>query len=254
MKRLVWIVSVLLMSTGVVFAQQTFYFPQIAAGTDPAPANTHWDTTIFLSNPGSAVASGTVTFFRSDGGPMNISFVDESGQGAGGGNTITFQLSPGANKKYTCTAGGGLQVGYAIVSSNAAIAGNAMFSHVVERPNETVLIGEAGVQPALLPRQAVFADTQSGFNTGVAVANPGNTAVSVTYQLVNSQGQVVASSTETLPAGQHTARFVTELFSNQAALAGRLQILASGGSLAAVALRFDRRFERFTTLFPFVVP
>lgn len=75
------------------------------------------------------------------------------------------------------------------------------------------------------------------------------------YELVNIEGQLVASTTQTLPAGQHVARFVTELFgSGIGSVTGRLQITASTGLLAAMALRFDSRFERFTTLFPFTVP
>jgi hypothetical protein len=255
MNRIAWTSAWVLLSAGLCLAQQTFYFPQVADGFDPPGTNSHWHTTIFLSNQGStAVASGTVTLFQSNGSPMNISFVDDRGQAAASGNQITFQIPPGQSRKYTSVSSGNLQVGYAVVTANAPIAGNAMFSHWTNPPNEQ-LIAEAAVPAAsLLIKQAVFADTQFGFNTGFALANPSSSSIVVTFQLVDTDGQIVATATQTLAPGQHMARFVTEIFGSVAPMAGRLQITANTGSLAAMALRFDSRFERFTTMFPFTVP
>jgi len=247
-------VAWILISAGMGLAQQAFFFSQVADGFDPG-ATTHWHTTIFLSNQGSsALASGAVTFFHSSGSPMNVSFVNDQNVGVAVGNQISFQISPGQSRKYTSVPTGNLQVGYAVVTSNAPVAGNAMFSHWTNPPNE-LLLSEAGVPSAtLLIKQAVFADTQFGFNTGVAVANPGSSSIVVTFELVNIDGQVVASTSQTLGAGQHISRFVTELFGSVSSMAGRLQVSASTGPLAAMALRFDSRLENFTTLFPFTVP
>lgn len=255
MKRTIWTLAWIVVSAGLGLAQQTFYFPQVADGFDPPGSNTHWHTTIFLSNQGSsAVASGVVTFFLSNGTPMNISFVDDKNQPAATGNQISFQISPGQSRKYTSISGQDLLVGYAVVNSNAPIAGNAMFSHWTNPPNE-VLVGEAGVPSASpLIKQAVFADTQFGFNTGVAVANPTSSAIVVNYELLNVDGALVSSTTRTLAGGQHVALFLTELFSSVPSMAGRLQISANTGALVAMALRFDNRNDRFTTLFPFTVP
>jgi hypothetical protein len=254
MRRTIWTFAWILVSAGMGLAQQTFYFPQVADGFDPGAA-THWHTTIFLSNQGSsAIANGTVTLFQSNGSSMNISFVDDQNRPAASGNQIAFQIPPGQTRKYTSVSAQGLLTGYAIVTSSATIAGNAMFSHWTNPPNE-VLLSEAGVPGAsLLIKQAVFADTQFGFNTGVALANPGASAIVVTLELVNINGQLVASTTFTLGAGQHIARFATELFGNVGEVAGRLQITANTSSLAAMALRFDSRLDKFTTLFPFTVP
>jgi len=122
-------------------------------------------------------------------------------------------------------------------------------------PRGESLISEAGVPAAsLLTKQAVFADTQFGFSTGVAIANPGPSASSVTFEFLNTDGQAIAPAvTQTLGPGQHIARFVTELFGAVSPAAGRLQVVSTGG-VAAVALRFDDQLENFTTLFPFSVP
>ena len=252
MKRFISIVAWLFLSAGFALAQQTFYFPQIVDGRDPGPL-THWHTTIYLSNDGSAPASGTVTLFQSDGTPMNISFVDDQSLGAAIGNKITFQIQPGQTRKYTSVGSADLQVGYGVVTSSVPIAGDAMFAHWTNPPNERA-IAEAGVPSAvLMNKQAVFVDTQFGYNSGVAIANPGSTAATVTFELDAIDGTVVATTTQTLPPGQHVARFVTELFSGLTALAGQLRISSDTG-LAVVALRFDGSFEKFTTMFPFSIP
>jgi hypothetical protein len=252
MKRILSIMLWIFLPAGMALAQQTFYFPQIADGRDPSAA-THWHTTVFLSNQSAATASGTVTLYQSSGSAMNISFVDENNAPAAVGNQISFQIPPGQTRKYTSVASGALLVGYAVVTANVAIAGNAMFAHWTNPPNER-LVSEAGVPGAsLMTRQAVFADTQFGFNTGVAVANPGSSAAAITFQLVNSDGQVLASTTQTLGAGQHVARFATELFGSVPAMAGRLQVISATG-VATMALRFDSTYENFTTMFPFSIP
>jgi hypothetical protein len=252
MKRIVSLLAWICFPAGMAFAQQTFYFPQVADGRDPG-GTTHWHTTIFLSNQSGSVASGTVTMYQSGGSAMNISFVDDLGAAAAVANHITFQIPAGQTRKYTSVASGNLLVGYAVVTANVPIAGNAMFAHWTNPPGES-LIGEAGVPAAsLMSKQAVFADTQYGFNTGVAIANPGTSSASITLELVGRDGQVVASTTQTLGAGQHIARFTTELFGAIDAMAGRLQI-SSSIPVAAMALRFDSRLEKFTTTFPFTVP
>ncbi len=254
MKRIPWLMAWMLLPAGFALAQQTFYFPQIADGIQSGD-NTHWHTTIFLSNQSaSAVATGTVRLFLSNGSPMNIFFVDEDGATAAVANQISFEIPPGQSRKYTSTAASGaLVVGHAIVTSNAPIAGNAMFAHWTNPPGEK-LMSEAGVPAAsLLTKQAVFADTQFGYNTGVAIANPGASAASLTFELVDADGHLVASTSQMLGPGQHVARFVTELFGNVPAMAGRLQITSTAG-VASMALRFDSSLENFTTLFPFTVP
>jgi hypothetical protein len=252
MKRILSLVAWICFPASMAFAQQTFYFPQVADGRDPG-GTTHWHTTIFLSNQSGSVASGTVTMYQSGGSAMNISFVDDLGAGAAVANRITFQIPAGQTRKYTSVASGELAVGYAVVTADVPIAGNAMFAHWSNPPGES-LLAEAGVPSAsLLSKQAVFVDTQFGFNTGVAIANPGTSSASFTLDLISRDGQVVASTTQTLGPGQHIARFTTEMFGPFAAMAGRLQI-SSSTPVAAMALRFDSRLEKFTTMFPFTVP
>lgn len=224
----------------------TFYFPQVADGFQADGIS--WKTTIFITNPaGTSTAAGTITFTTSAGSSFNISLVDETGMAVSNGNTIPFAIAAGQSRKFVSTSMGALAVGYATVSANADVKGTAVFS---EFAANGVLIGEAGVPAAsALARQAIFVDTQSGFNTGVAYANPNSSSATITLQLVGSDGAAIGSPvTQTLAGNQHTTAFVNQLFSSGPAFAGTMQII-SNHPLAAIALRFAPSGS-FTTLPP----
>jgi hypothetical protein len=252
MHRFFVTLGIMLLFAGASFAQQTIYFPQVANGMESG-TQTHWHTSIFIDNQGTSTASGTISLVNSDGTPMQALFVDENGNGAARNGQITFQLGTGQSHKYTSTATNPLQVGYGVMTTNGQVASNVIFSHYSNVGVE-FLMAEAGL-PGTSPmtRQAVFADSQNGFNPGLAVVNPTTSAQNITFQLVRDDGQVVMSATQTLGPRQHFAKFLSQIFPNLPAMAGRLQFFGSG-PLAAVALRFDRHFDLFTTLFPYQVP
>jgi hypothetical protein len=249
MKRTVLILTWIFISTVLCSAQTTFYFPQIADGIQSDGIT--WKTTIFITNPaaaGTSTASGTITFTTSAGGPFSISFVDGSGATVGSGNTIPFSISGGQARKYVSSGSGALSVGYAVVNSSAPITGTAVFSEFTAGGG---LISEAGVPSAAAStRQAIFVDTQSGFNTGVAVANPNAGPTTITLQLLSSQGVTVVATpaTQPLAGNQHTAAFVSQLFPSAPAFAGTM-LIDSQTPLAAIALRFSPS-GLFTTLPP----
>ncbi len=244
---LIWVFSASLGAS----AQTTFYFPQIADGTFTGG---FWKTTIFITNPaatGASLASGSITFTKSDGTVFNVAFVDSNGAAAGSGNVIPFQLAGGQTRKYVSTASTGLNVGFATVSSSAVVTGTAVFSQFGSAGN---LISEAGVPSAgAVTRQAIFVDTLGGFRTGVAYANPNAAGANISLQLLSTEGvAVVPSTTRTLLGNQHTAAFVHELFPSAPAFTGTMQI-TSNAPLTAVALRFDPSFTLFTTLPPITI-
>ena len=254
MKRVVLSILLILTISAVCSAQTTFYYPHVANGV---LGNTVWKTTIFLTNPASSgTASGTITFSRDGATPeaagteFPIAFVDESG--VSGTGTITFSIPGGAVRKYTSTGAGAYAGGFATVSSSSAVNGAAIFSQF---DSSGRLVAEAGV-PAVsaVPRQAIFVDTQSGYNIGVAYANPGLSAASVTLSLLNSSAATVASTTAPLGPGNHRAAFTSEMFPGTGQLVGTLRIESQAAApLAAIALRFDPTFAVFTTLPPVTI-
>src|SRR5262249_45507048 len=104
-------------------------------------------------------------------------------------------------------------------------------------------------QAAALPKQAIFVDTIGGYNIAVAYANPGNTSVNVSFNLLDSVAAQVATTTQLLGPGNHVATFTSRIFPSAGPLAGRLQIVSSA-PVPTVALRFDPVFTIFTTLPP----
>ena len=237
---LVWILS----ATVICSAQTTFYFPQVADGIQSDGIS--WKTTIFITNTGVAPADVKMEFTTSSGAPFNLLF-DGSGF-TSSGNTVTFQITGGQSRKLVSKGSGALTVGYAKVSSPGTVAGTAVFSEFAAGGG---LLAEAGVPPSnTFLRQAIFVDTQSGFSTGVAYANPNAGPASITFQLLNPEGvSMIPPIGQTLAGNQHTAVFVNQLFSGSgAAFAGTLQIVSSV-PVATIALRFAPSGQ-FTTLPP----
>jgi hypothetical protein len=250
MKRFLFVPLFVLSGVLVCSAQQTtFYFPHIADGNDGSGI---WKTTIFISNPaaaGSPAVSGSVTLTTSQGGPLNIVFVDGEGNTVGAGNVIPFQVAGGQSRKFVSTGVTPLAVGFATVTANGPVSGTAVFSRFVGGR----LFGEAGVPAAsALPRQAIFVDTESGFDTGFAYANPsGSQTANITLRLLNTEAVEVRTTAVPLGPNRHDAKFVTQVFTGTPSvtgLSGTLQMI-SDAPIATIALRFDPT-GLFTTLPP----
>jgi hypothetical protein len=247
MRRTLFIVLFILTATTVCSAQ-TFYFPQVAIG---AYEGGSWQTTIFLSNATGSPASGTVTFSKSDGTPFNSSWIDDAGNLAGAGNVIPFTLGASESRRFTSIVNIQLTTGFATVTSNSAgVLGTAMFTNNDGLGN---MVAEAGVPMGIpLGKQAVFVDTTNGFRTGVAIANPNAAPLHIHFELVDKAGQIILSTTRDMPAGQHLAIFVSELFPDAPGMVGRLQFYCVN-PMVSVALRFDPPFQVFTTMPPIAI-
>jgi hypothetical protein len=248
MKRFSLIVFWVLTATVLSFAQTTGYFPQIADGVQSGGIT--WRTTIYVTNPapsGTSPAAVTITFTASTGAPFQIAFVDSAGTPAGTGS-LSFTISGAQTQKFVSTGAGALSIGFGTLNATATVVGNAVFSEFGPGGG---LISEASVSASgTSTSQAIFVDTQSGFDTGVAYANPNGGPVSVGLELLNTQGVLVVPSTQqTLAGNQQTAAFVKGgLFPSSPALAGSMRITSSV-PVAVVALRFSAGGQ-FTTLPP----
>ena len=247
MKRFTLVVFWVITAAVLASAQTTGYFPQIADGVQGGGIT--WKTTIYVTNPapsGTSPAAVSITFTASTGAPFNISFVDSTGTPAGTGS-LSFTISGGQTQKFVSTGAGALSIGFATLSASSTVVGNAVFSEF----GAGGLISEASVSASDANMgQAIFVDTQSGFDTGVAYANPNAGPVSIGLELLNTQGvRVVPSTQQTLAGNQQTAAFVKGgLFPTSPALAGSMRITSSA-PIAVVALRFSAS-GLFTTLPP----
>jgi hypothetical protein len=258
MKRVFAVLFWMLLATLVCSAQSTFYFPHIANGI---LGDSIWKTTIYLANTGTISTTGTVTFKKdAEGGNTNlpgnpftdVPILDENNAPAANNGVITFAIPAGQMKKYYTTGLGLLTGGNAIVATTAgSVNGTAIFSRTSVVGG--FLLGEAGTpgSPAVT-NQSVFVDTD-GFLVGVAYANPGTTAAQVNLTLLNNIGATLATASQTLGPGNHTAAFTAQMFLNvRGPVLGTLQI-KSNVPLAATALRFDLFTPAFTSVPPVTV-
>jgi Zn-dependent metalloprotease len=173
----------------------------------------------------------------------------------------------GAATTSTTGTGANVATGYATatVGSGTAPFGTAVFSYT----QNGYVVSEAGV-PASSPVSIarIFIEYRTGVTagigtidtyTGVAIANPAASQVSVTYTLRDQSGQTLTTGHGTMPAGTHRAKFIHEFrdlapdfnlpanFST-AILYGSLEI-ASTGPLSVLGLRLttNQRGETLLT-------
>ena len=255
MKRVPLIVAWMLGATLLASAQTSFFYPHVVDGVQ---GGTTWKTTIFLTNPSSATATGAITFTQDNnspnaaGAPWQITLADETGTTATS-NVFTFTLGPGASRTYVSKATGNFVSGFATVTTiSGTVSGTAIFSEFDPAGN---LMDEASV-PSADPvlRQKILVDTTGGYNVGVAYANPGTTTIAnISLTLLDNSGNAVAAPvTQTLGPGNHAAGFITQFFRSAPPVVGTMQITSST-PLVAIALRFDPTLSRFTTLPPVVL-
>jgi len=235
------------------------YFPQIANG---AFGSVYFATSVILVNPNSTEISGSLSFFKSDSTPMEVL------QSAGGGaSTVWFRIPPKADFVFKSDGAGLGTSGYARVRVNGTIGGNAIFS---EYADSGALITEAAVAAAAPMDFFAFpVDITGDFNTGVAVANPDSARdINIALKLVDLSGNLVATQSLTLAAGNQRAIYVSglgQLFPAIRNFRGSLQVLADV-PIPSVALRIsdrtmttlpavalDQSFQPATIYFPQVV-
>jgi hypothetical protein len=252
MKRVPMIVSWMLGTALLASAQTSFFYPHVVDGAQGGGA---WKTTIFLTNPSSSIATGSITFTQDNdnplaaGSPWQITLTDDTGSTTTS-NVFTYALSPGATRKFVSAATGGFVGGFASVTTNSGtINGTAIFSEFDAAGN---LIAEVGVTPANpVLRQTILVDTIAGYSVGVAYANPSVASIAnVSLTLLDHAGNPVAAPvTQTLGPGNHVAGFISQFFKSAPPIVGSMQITSST-PLVAVSLRFDPTLSKFTTLPP----
>jgi hypothetical protein len=249
MKRLLSVLMFVFAATGVCAAQNVIYFPQIADGVQGT--NIFWGTAIAVTNTaavGAAPASATITLTQSNGAPMNVRLYNLEGQLLGTGSG-SFQIAGGQTKFILSQTIIGetplpLAVGYATLTSNQSLSGGAVF---VESAADRD-IGEATTFSATpLTRQTIFVVNEDGSDTALAVANPGNSAANLSFQLLDINGTIVATAARTLQPRNHTALFVRQLFPNAPQqVFGSLRITSDVG-VVTLGLLFESS-GLFTTL------
>jgi hypothetical protein len=147
-------------------------FPHVVFGS----AGNYYRTTIILNNSGYFPVSGKIQFRRSDGTPMPVSI------GSASSSSHSFNIPALGTVFLEASSTADLETGYAWVEASHSVGGVLIYSQFDRITGK--LQTEVGVSASPAYTDFVlFAQSENGYNTGLAVANTGSAGSSLSYQL-----------------------------------------------------------------------
>jgi len=223
-------------------AATTLYFPQVADGGG-------YRTNFILVNPGNSAATARLEFYADDGSPLSLPIGGQSGTS----RDLPLPAN-GAAHLFTDGTSPGVKVGWVKVTSPVPIGGSAIFQTVAGNR----IVSEAGVSSSpLADRFTTYVESLGWADSGLAICNPNGSAVGIVLNLRDTAGNVAASTAFTLPAMGHVARFFSGPYqwfpSGFDEFEGTLEVIATGGQVSGVALRYDNERNRVFATLPVIV-
>jgi hypothetical protein len=207
-----------------------YALPQIAFGGNPAVEG-RWSTSLYFTNTGAATASFTIDFHANNGAAMAVP--------SQGGTSASIQVvvSAGATSRIELSSTGALTQGWASVRMPATVKGFGIFRQSVNDRQD---------QEAVVPMTAdstqshILIWDDAGFTTSIAVANPGDTPVTVNLSVRLANGSPIGTGTINLGPKAKQA-FVIRQQLNLPVMQGTqgsLAVSVSSGSVSVLGLRF----------------
>ena len=211
LKQILAIMTGIFIPSLICSAQTVVYFPQVVDGIT---GNSGWTSSMAVANSGTATASGTITFTQDDGTPFNIVMRDQLKNPVGSGNTVPFQIPPGQTRFFLSHARQPVTSGFATITSNVPVVAGLVFSeYYVDASGGGTLISEAGVPSATASTQQTVIAVKDQNDSGIALANVGTAAATITFRLVDTNGnQALPAVTRTVGPMNHTAFLLSQLF------------------------------------------
>jgi hypothetical protein len=220
-----------------------YIFPHMVDGES---GTIFYSTSFLLNNASNLVTSVTIRFFRSNGTPWMVDLRSfDRNELAGRASSRTFNLQPREAVELFTGGTDPLAAGWARIDSGMPIDSSEVFGVFNKSP--VFLRSEAGVLPALAATlhtlyTSVSTDepaTGTSVDTGIAIANLSGAQAVVTATLFDRVGVQLTQGTLTLPANNHTAMFVSQIFNNFS-FSGRFHGMVrftSNVNIAVVGLR-----------------
>ncbi len=207
--------------------EQTYYFPHLAVGAG-------WQTTLTYINYSSEEVSCQTDFLSDQGSPLMVSFADR-----GTVDSRTDVLPPGGSvhEETNVELSAPLAPGWARATCSGPVKASLLFRR---HNSQGAPVAEGGVNAATVPatRFVTFAEQGEGrLGTGVAYANPSDTAALVTFTAKDSAGQVLASVERNLLPNGHGAHNMAGLF-GLSRFSGSLEI-TSAEPIVTLSLNFE---------------
>ena len=179
-----------------------YYFPHLAVGAG-------WQTTLTYINYSAEEVSCRTDFLSDQGTPLMVSFPS-----LGPDVRRSDMLPPGGSVHEETDVGlnAPLAAGWARATCSGPVKASLLFR---QYDSAGLAVAEAGVNAAAAPatRFVTFAEQAPGQpGTGVAYANPSDTAARITFTARNAAGRTLESFDQTLMPGEHGAKNMTGLF------------------------------------------
>jgi hypothetical protein len=220
-------------------------FPQIADGGG-------YQTTLLLMNTSNAVESGIVRFYGNTGTPLLVSMTNAGSADS----SFSYSIPPGGLLRLVSDGSpSDVNVGWARLVPDAgtnAPASAATFSFAQSGTTVT----ETGIPATTGTTHArIYVDKSGGHDTGLAVANPGNTNLRITAKAYQTDGVTPAGNgpgTLDLARYGHDARFVGQLIAGLPDGFTGVLDLSSSTPFSALTLRclMNGRGDFLITVFP----
>ena len=206
---------------------QIYYFPHLAVGAS-------WQTTITYINYSPQEVTCQTDFISDHGTPLMVSFA-----GLGTVDSRTDVLPPGGSvhQETNVELSAPLAPGWARATCTGPVQASLLFRGY---NSEGMPVAEAGVNAATVPatRFVTFAEQGEGKNgTGVAYANPSDTAALVTFTARDADGEVLATKDLMLPPNGHGAQNMPTLF-DLSSFTGSLEV-TSTEPIVSLSLNFE---------------
>jgi hypothetical protein len=167
---------------------------------------------------------------------------------SGQGNQISsfnFQLGPNQEKSFAITGTGATTAGWLEIASEGIGDLNASLRFTVADSHGTAtdVLGVLPVQPNFSWTTSIQKGSSSE-NTGVAITNPWNSSITVSFDLYQNGTRVPGTTTvtHTLNANGYWALFVDQIFGsalNSFSGTGTLRISSTDDAFVAMAVRAD---------------
>jgi hypothetical protein len=179
----------------------SLYFPQIADGDG-------LQTTLTVSNPGDKEVAGTLRFFTPGGSAWSLSINSTVG------SEFSFTLPAHGSTRFTTSGTGSIATGWASLESVGVLSGVATFDI---RSQDTLIQSLGVLGTPVVKRFMIPADYDSRANVGVSIINTsGSETLTVNLSLVDEQGVVIQTSTDTayqdIPAHGYVTKYVSQAF------------------------------------------
>ncbi len=228
-------------------AATTALFAQVAIGGG-------YTTTFTLTNTGDSTLTGQLILTDKDGNPWATSLSD-SGAGAGDTGVVGWAaatapytavtIPPGGTQFITASPaspGTGLMTGWARVDSSGGTLGAvATYSYAPSGAPQSIVGVLSGT---LLTAATIPRDDDAGGEryTGFAVANPGDSPVTIQVYEVGADGATITSLTPLVlaPRSQKAGFFIEDAKATQALKGSAVLVGQNGAVFTAVALAQNR--------------